>query len=220
MQQSAMKQGSRAWVEARLGKVTSSRLADVLRGGRSGGLSKAAETYMLQLISEILTGEPADDIRSKPIMWGNQHEDGARASYQFDRDCNVTQTGFVPHPEIEGFGGSPDSLVGNDGILEIKCPFNSTVHLTTLLTQQVPEEYEPQVQGNLCATGRQWCDFVSYDPRMPAGADIVVIRVDRDEVFIEEIEDRVKRFIDHLNRKLDKVRLHMGDNSSINQGAA
>ena len=198
-------QGSEAWKQARLGKATASRFADIMTNGRGGNPSKVAETYMLDLLSEIITGKPSDEINSKYLEWGNRHEASARSAYCWDKGVEVSQVGFVNHPTIKRCGGSPDSLVDEDGILEIKCPYNTTNHLRTLLSYEVPSEYQWQVQGNLWVTQRKWCDFISYDPRFQFGVDHVVIRVERDELLIEELEDRVVRFLQQLEVKLAKI---------------
>lgn len=201
-----MQQGSAEWKQARLGKCTSSRFDDVMKRGRAGGPSKTAETYMLEIIGEILTGKSADDIQAKQLVWGHTHEPNARAWYIFEKGLELRETGFEQHPKYDRVGGSPDALVGDEGILEIKCPWTTKTHLNTILTQCVPSEYEAQVQGNLWVTGRQWCDFVSYDPRMlNDNLASCVIRVERDEDYIDELEDQVCRFLDQMQRKLDKI---------------
>lgn len=200
-----MIQGSDEWKAARLGKITGSRFADVLSGKR-GGRSKAADDYMMELIGEILTGVGADEINSRATNWGNMHEPNARMWYICESGETLLETGVIHHPEVEGVACSPDALVGDDGILEIKCPYTTRVHLNTLMTGRVPSEYEPQVHGNLWVTGRKWCDFVSYDPRFKDGALCQVrIRVERDESYIEEIAESVVRFREQLEIRLAKI---------------
>lgn len=200
-----MIQGSDEWRAARLGKITGSRFADVLSGKR-GGRSKAADDYMMELIGEILTGVGADEINSRATNWGNMHEPNARMWYICESGETLLETGVIHHPEVEGVACSPDALVGDDGILEIKCPYTTRVHLNTLMTGRVPSEYEPQVHGNLWVTGRKWCDFVSYDPRFKDGALCQVrIRVERDESYIEEIAESVVRFREQLEIRLAKI---------------
>lgn len=200
-----MIQGSDEWKAARLGKITGSRFADVLSGKR-GGRSKAADDYMMELIGEILTGVGADEINSRATNWGNMHEPNARMWYICESGETLLETGVIHHPEVEGVACSPDALVGDDGILEIKCPYTTRVHLNTLMTGRVPSEYEPQVHGNLWVTGRKWCDFVSYDPRFKDTSLCQVrIRVERDESYIESIAESVVRFREQLEIRLAKI---------------
>ena len=207
-----MIQGSDEWKAARLGKITGSRFADVLAGKR-GKFSKAADDYMMELIGEILTGVSSDEINSRATNWGNMHEPNARMWYICESGETLEETGVIHHPEIEGVACSPDALVGDEGILEIKCPYSTRVHLRTLESRRVPAEYEPQVHGNLWVTGRQWCDFVSYDPRFKDSSLCQVrIRVERDELYIEEIAESVVRFREQLEIRLAKI-LKIGEQS-------
>jgi putative phage-type endonuclease len=202
-----MKQGTPEWKAARLGKVTGSRFADVMIQGRGGGLSGTAESYLMELLGETLTGKPADDIKAKQIEWGNKHEPEARSWYVWTTECVLEEVGFMDHPEFPGIGVSPDALVGADGLLEIKCPFTTRTHINTLLSQEVPKQYEAQVFGGLWVTGRKWCDFVSYDPRMiDERLRKVCIRVWRDEDYISHIEDVVTSFRSRLDRQLERVK--------------
>jgi predicted phage-related endonuclease len=200
-----VKQGTEEWRRARLGKVTSSRFAEVM----TGGAGKTAHSYMLDLIGERLTGEPSEELRNKYVDWGHEHEASARAAYAWQLEPGsgvVTQVGFVPHPDLpEDVGGSPDGLVGDDGLMEIKCPYTLKAHLQTLLSGEVPSEYFWQCQGNLWVTGRKWLDYVSFHPRLPEHLQLCVIRVERDEDQIEELERKVKRFVEQLHIKLDKL---------------
>ncbi len=199
-----MKQGTEEWRRARLGKVTSSRFAEVMTGGQG----KTAHSYLLDLLGERLTGQPSEELRNKYVDWGHEHEGSARAAYawQLAGLWPVTQVGFVPHPDFpDDVGGSPDSLVSDEGLVEIKCPFTLKAHLNTLLTQEVPSEYVWQCQGNLWVTGRKWLDYVSFHPRLPEGLNLCVIRVERDEDQIEELERKVKRFVEQLHIKLGKL---------------
>lgn len=200
-----VKQGSPEWHAARLGMVTGSRFADVMTKGRGGGASKTAQTYMMELIGERLTGMTSDEIKSKYLDWGNEHEPLARVTYTWQTGLAVAQTGFVRHPELEWVGASPDGLVGDEGIVEIKCPYTPKAHLSTILSGEVPSEYVWQVQGNLWVTGRKWCDFISFHPRMPEDLQLYVLRVPRDEDMIEDLDRKVRRFCEQIEIKLSKI---------------
>lgn len=197
-------QGTTDWKQARCGLVTASRVADVVAKTKTGyGASRA--TYMGQLIAERLTGVPADGFSNASMQWGTDTEPQARIAYEFMTNVNVVEVGFVPHPSIADTGASPDGLVGDDGLVEIKCP-NTSTHIDTLLGQKVPEKYLTQIQWQLACTRRQWCDFVSYDPRMPATMEMFVQRVERDEDRIAELEKEVTTFLAEMRGKVDALR--------------
>lgn len=206
---STAQQGTEQWHRDRLGHITSSKIDTVLTKARSGGgLSVGAETYMLNLIGERLTGKPCDEFYSKYTQWGKDNEAQARAIYALDAladNAVVTQIGFVWHPTIRWVGGSPDSLVGADGILEIKCPYTAKNHLAVVLSNEVPDEHMTQCQANLWVTGRAWCDYVSFHPDMPLHLQSKVIRVLRDEIAIEEIDRRVRQFAEQLEIRMAKL---------------
>jgi putative phage-type endonuclease len=195
-------QGSVEWLQARLAHVTASRIADVLTEPRSkadkeaGVLSQTAESYMLELIGEYLTGCQSSDFESVAMKWGTQWEPEARDVYADTMECDVDQAGFVRHPTIPRVGCSPDGLVGSDGLLEIKCPFTSREHVRTAMSQAVPDQYVAQVQSQLWITGRSWLHFVSYDPRVKdTGLRLIVVPVERDEEYIEKMESSVRKFV-------------------------
>lgn len=193
-------QGSPEWLAARCGKVTASRVADVVAKTKTGwGASRA--NYMAELIAERLTGQPAEKFTNAAMQWGTDTEPQARAAYEFFRDATVRQVGLVPHPTIPQTAASPDGLVGEDGLVEIKCP-NTATHIDTLLGQTVPGKYITQIQWQLACTGRQWCDFASFDPRMPAHLSLFVKRVFRDDRRIGELEADVTVFLDELDENL------------------
>lgn len=193
-------QGSPEWLAARCGKVTASRVADVVAKTKTGwGASRA--NYMAELIAERLTGQPAESFTNAAMKWGTETEPLARAAYEFFRDQTVRQVGLVPHPTIPQSAASPDGLVGDDGLVEIKCP-NTATHIDTLLGQTVPGKYITQIQWQLACTERQWCDFASFDPRMPAHLSLFVKRVFRDDKRIEELEADVTVFLDELDENL------------------
>ena len=203
-------QGSPEWHALRLGKVTASRVADVVAKTKSGwGASRS--NYMAELIAERLTGSVADRYTNAAMQWGNETEAEARAAYQFQTDAEVVEVGFVDHPTIAESGASPDGLVGSDGLVELKCP-NTATHIDTLLSGAVPGKYITQMQWQMACTGRQWCDFVSYDPRLPPEMAIWIKRVDRDEERITELQDMVREFLAELDAKVADLRaLYMSE---------
>ena len=193
-------QGSEEWHRARLGRVTASRVADVLARTKTG-YSASRAGYMAELIAERLTQTPAAAFTNAAMQWGTEHEPEARAAYEFMGDCEVVEIGFVQHPTIAMSGASPDGLVGADGLVEIKCP-NTATHLDTLLSQAIPGKYQTQMLWQMACTGRAWCDFASYDPRMPEHMRLFVTRLPRDDVRIAEMEREVSAFLTELEAKL------------------
>lgn len=196
-------QGSDEWKALRLGKVTASRVADVVARTKSGyGASRA--NYAAQLIAERLTGVVAESYTNAAMQHGTDTEPEARNAYEFYSGQTVEEVAFVPHPEIADAGCSPDGLVDVDGLVEIKCPQTAT-HLETLLGQAVPGKYETQIQFQMACTGRQWCDFVSYDPRMPEIMRLFVVRVYRDDKRIAELEAEVTAFLRDIASTISRL---------------
>lgn len=196
-------QGSPEWFAVRLGKVTASRVADVVAKTKSGPSASRAN-YMAELIAERLTGETAVAFTNAAMQWGTDKEPEARAAYEFRTDCEVAQVGFVIHPNIADSGASPDGLIGEDGMAEFKCP-NTATHIETLLTGKIPEKYITQMQWQMACTGRKWCDFVSFDPRMPETMRFFSRRVERDEALIGRLEDDVHDFLDEMAKKIAQL---------------
>lgn len=193
-------QGSPEWFDIRRGKVTASRVPDVVARTKTGwGASRI--NYMAELIAERLTGETAQAYSNAAMQWGSDMEPQARAAYEFRHDCDVTTVGFVPHPVIAMTGASPDGLVADAGLVEIKCP-NTATHIDTLMGQAVPSKYIIQMQWQMACTGRQWCDFVSFDPRMPESMRLFVQRIKRDEGEIMSLEKEVGLFLIELDAKV------------------
>lgn len=186
-------QGSPEWFQQRLGKVTASRLVDVLAKIKSGEAAARAN-YRAELVAERLTGKSADGFTSPAMKWGTECEPLARAAYEAETGSLVTETGMVPHPTIAMAGASPDGLVGSRGLLEIKCP-ETKAHIATILGRSVPAQYIPQMQWQMACTGRDWVDFVSFDPRMPADMQLYVKRIERDEALITAYEREVVEFL-------------------------
>jgi putative phage-type endonuclease len=198
-----VEQRSDEWFEARCGSLGASKIGVALgRLKRSGERTAAAEDYMLELAAERITGVPAK--RSNPMYWGRDHEDEARASYAFLTNLPVVKIGLIPHPTIANAHASPDSLVGDEGGLELKCPTSAT-HLRTLLEQAIPEDHLPQVHWALACSGRAWWDFVSYDPRYPDGLQFFQKRVMRDEAAIGVLEASARDFLEELDGVLLKL---------------
>ena len=198
-----MEQGSDAWFNIRIGKVTASRVADVLAKTKTG-YSTTRDNYMAQLVCERLTGQKGESFTNAAIQHGIETEAYARAAYEALRDVLVDEVGFVSHPTIEMSGASPDGLVGEDGLIEIKCP-NTATHIETLLSESVPNKYYTQMQFQLACTGRKWCDFVSFDNRLPTELQVFVKRVPRDDVYIRLIEDEIVKFLGELDTKINQL---------------
>jgi hypothetical protein len=195
-----MIQGSEEWIAARLGKVTASRISDLTAKTKSGW-SELRANYMADLITERLRGRQAERYVSPAMQWGIENEAAARAAYQFDAGVLVQTVGFVDHPRISMSGASPDGYVGTGGLIEVKCPDTKT-HINTLLGDSIDGRYVKQMQWQLGTTGREWCDFVSFDPRMPESMQLHITRVNRDDKLIAELETQVREFLLELEKKL------------------
>ena len=196
-----IEQGSQEWKLQRLGKVTASRGADVVAKTKTG-YSTSRANYRAELVAERLTGVPADSYQNAAMLWGITTEPQARAAFEFFRDTEVTLTGFIDHPSIDMSGASPDGLIGVDGLIEIKCP-NTATHIDTLLGQKVPANYVTQMQWQMACTGAKYCEFVSFDPRMPEHLRLFVARVERDQAVIETLQGEVITFLGEVTRTLN-----------------
>lgn len=186
-------QGTADWLRDRAGHVTASRFKDVLAKIKSGESASRAK-YRLQLVTERLTGMPVEGYKNAAMQWGNDTEAEARMIYEMETGEIVQEVSFIKHPAIEWCGASPDGLIKADGMVEIKCPFESTVHVLTL-QDGMPNEHMAQIQGNLWINGRAWCDFISYDPRLPPGLRLHKQRIERDEKFISNLTAEVAQFL-------------------------
>ena len=197
-------QRSPEWFAVRIGKVTGSRVADLMARTKTGfGASRA--NYMAELICERLTGEQAERYVSAEMQRGTDLEPQARAAYSFLHDRTVEECGFLVHPAIADFGASPDGLIGTDGLVELKCP-NTATHIDYLLSGEVPGKYQTQMQAQMACAGRSWCDFVSYEPRLPDAMQLFIRRIPRDDVFIGAMEKDIRAFLDELNDKIARLR--------------
>lgn len=193
-------QGTSAWKAARAGHVTASRVADVMAKIKTGEAASRRD-YRTELVAEILTGEPVqDDFSNEAIKWGTAQEPFARAAYELRKDVMVDQVGFVLHPSLERAGASPDGLVGEDGLLEIKCPKTAT-HIEYFMDGSAPAKYKKQMLWQMACTGREWCDFVSFDPRLPEYCQLMIARFYRNSALIAEMEREVELF----NQEVDAV---------------
>jgi putative phage-type endonuclease len=193
-------QGTPEWFAQRCGRVTASRVGDVIATTKSG-YSTSRENYMAQLIAERLTGNVEESYTNAAMQWGTNTEPQARAAYEFFNDVTVEPAEFVPHPTIPMCGASPDGLVGADGLLEVKAP-NTATHLNTLLGNKVPEKHMPQIQWQMACTGRAWVDFMSFDPRLPSNMQMFVQRVPRQDNEIKLLETEIKMFLNELERRV------------------
>jgi putative phage-type endonuclease len=192
-----IEQGTQEWHALRIGKATASRIADIVRTTKTG-VSATRQRYLGELVAERLTGAKADSFKNSEMDWGNEKEAEARNAYTFLRGADVEQIAFVDHQTIAMSGASPDGLVGSDGLIEIKCPATHT-HIATLLSQTIDADYITQMQWQMACTGRQWCDFVSFDPRMPQDMQFFCKRVERDDKRIAELELQVGNFLSDVD---------------------
>jgi putative phage-type endonuclease len=191
------------WYAARIGKATASRFRDAIAALKSGDPAQAQRDYVTELVVERLTGQRVQKFVTAAMQWGD-HEPEARTAYERVTGISVEETGFIAHDTLLA-GCSPDGLVDWDGLIEIKCPFNSANHIETLLNG-MPDDHRAQVQGQMWITGRQWCDFVSYDPRMPVELQLHVQRIQRDPSFIADLEARITIFLQQVGNQVEALR--------------
>jgi putative phage-type endonuclease len=198
------------WFQQRLGKVTASRISDVIAKTKTG-VSTSRQNYLIQLVSERLTGKKGDSFVNQAMLDGIERESAARALYMLNRDVSVTEVGFFDHPVINNSGASPDGAVNAEedgkysGLIEIKCPIETT-HTNTLMSKSVPSKYIPQMQWQLACTNASWVDFVSYNPNFPPELQIFIARVDRDQIYISELEVEVEKFLDEVEQTIIKLK--------------
>lgn len=199
-----IEQGSPEWYAERLGKVTASRVADVIAKTKTGwGAGRA--NYMAELVAERLTGNVAATYTNAAMNWGTETEPEARAHYEFMTNATVEPAPFVPHPSIAETGASPDGYVGAEGLVEMKCP-NTATHIETLLGGSVPGKYATQMQWQMACTGRLFCDFVSFDPRLPPSMQLFIKRLPRDDAAIKQLEADVVDFLNELRLTVHRLR--------------
>lgn len=199
-----IEQGSPAWKELRLGCATASRIADVVARTKTGyGASRA--NYAAELIAERLTGVAAEGYTNAAMKHGTETEPDAIAAYEFLTGTEIERVAFVPHPSIGMSGASPDGLVGSAGLIEVKCP-NTATHIDTLLGEAIAGKYITQMNWQMACTGRLWCDFCSFDPRLPDEMRLHVQRVMRDNALIATLEKEVAAFLAELDEKVGALR--------------
>ena len=197
-----MEQRTDDWFAARLGKVTASRVADVIAKTKTGyGAGRA--NYMADLVVERLTGKKASSFTNAAMEWGTEQEPYARAAYSAKTGILVEEVGFIDHPTVAMSGASPDGFA-EEGLIEVKCP-NTATHLEYVLAELPPLKYFTQMQWQMACTGRPWCDFVSFDPRLPERLQLLVVRVPRDDDYIKMLEQEVTIFLQELDDKLNKL---------------
>ncbi len=199
-----MEQRTPEWFEVRRGKVTASHMRDVTSKGRGSQPSKTRESYMTKLAVERLTGNVGDNFTSQFMQDGIDREPDAISNYEFYKNVDVDQIGFVDHFKIKMSGASPDGLIGEEGLIEVKCP-KATTHFEYLKNKTIPSEYIKQMDWQLACTGRQWCDFVSFHPDFPEELQLLIIRHKRDDQAIKELEEAVQIFLDDLDKTVAEL---------------
>lgn len=198
------------WYAARLGKVTASSLHKVLSKTKTGyGADRG--NYMTQLVLERITGAKADSYSNSAMQWGVEQEPFARAAYEATRGVMVDEVGFIPHPTIKDAGASPDGLVGDNGMVEIKCPESKTALECWLSENPVEAKYFAQMQWQMRCADRSWCDYVVFDPRMPAKAQLFIKRVERDDAWLEKAEAEVIKFLAEVDAKVAALKQIIGE---------
>jgi putative phage-type endonuclease len=201
---SKIEQRTPEWFECRLGKVTASKTNDVMAILKSGGEAATRKNYRAQLVCERLTGTKQDTFINAAMQWGTDAEPLARSAYESYTGDIVNELGFIDHPYINMSGASPDGLVGEDGMIEIKCP-NTSTHMEWLISGVVPPEHHNQMLWQMACAGRKWCDFVSFDPRMPTDLQLMIVRLNRDDDRIELITQSVIKFLSEVDDMINKL---------------
>ena len=199
----AVEQGTPEWHQLRAGKVTASRVADILAKTKTGP-SASRQNYLIELALQRTTGIIEESYTNAAMEWGTQTEPQARVAYEVKTGNFVDQIAFVDHPTIAGFGCSPDGIVG-EGLIEIKCP-NSATHWSYVKAKAPPTKYFIQMQAQMACTDSDWCDFVSFDPRMPERSQLLVVNVSRDEVFIAEMEAEIVKFLSEVEVEVNLMK--------------
>lgn len=199
-----MNQGTAEWLAARAGLVTASRIADVMAKTKTGESASRAN-YRAQLVAERLTGKPQESFSNAAMQWGTEQEPMARSAYEIQRGEMIEQVGLILHPSITMAGASPDGLIGDKGLIEIKCP-NTATHIDYATSGKAPTKYELQMLWQMECTGREWCDFVSYDPRMPFDMQLFIVRFHRDEKRISEIIAEVTKLNAEIEEQINKLK--------------
>ena len=207
-----IEQRTEEWFQQRLGKVTASRISDVIAKTKTG-VSTSRQNYLVQLVSERLTGKKGDSFVNQAMLDGIERESVARELYMQSKNVSVTEVGFFDHPIIKNSGASPDGAVNAEeegkyaGLIEIKCPIETT-HTNTLMSKSVPSKYIPQIQWQMASVSPnvKWCDFISYNPNFPDTMKLFVARVERDNDYIAELEAEVIKFLDEVEQTIIKLK--------------
>jgi putative phage-type endonuclease len=197
-----MEQRTEEWFAARCGKVTASRVADIIAKTKTGA-SASRDNYLAQLVCERMTGKPAESYSNSAMQWGTDTEPFARAAYEARMDLLVTEVGFIDHPWIAMSGASPDGLA-NEGMVEIKCP-NTATHIDTLLSRTVPAKYITQMMWQMACADRPWADFVSFDPRLPERHQLFIKRINYDPEMVNLLENSVIQFLGDVDLKIQQL---------------
>lgn len=201
-----IEQGTLEWRMLRLGKISGSRISDVMAKGRDGKPSVTRENYMYELATERLTNIPTESYTSPAMSWGTENEDMARTSYEVHKGVFVSELPWIAHPFVANAGCSPDGLVDDSvGLVEIKCP-NTKTHIEYILKGEPPKAYLNQMMWQMACTGRSYVDFVSYDPRLPVDLELFVARLERDEEYIQLITDEVIKFDNEVTQLVNKLK--------------
>lgn len=200
-----MEQRSEEWFAARCGSLGASQIADAVATLKNGEPSAGSVNLRAKLVVERLTGQQEEGFTNAAMQWGIDNEDDARRAYSAACGVFVEEMGLAPHPTIEGTHASPDGLVGDDGLVEIKCP-NSATHIETIKTDKIAKRYLYQMQWQMACLDRQWCDFVSYDPRMPENLRLYVRRVERDDELLAEVSEKVLAFLQGVNDDVELLK--------------
>jgi putative phage-type endonuclease len=195
----SVEQGTPEWHELRRGKVTASRVADILAKTKTGP-SASRQNYLIELALQRTTKAIEPSYTNAAMEWGTETEPQARVAYEVATNNFVDQVAFIDHPTIEGFGCSPDGIVG-EGLIEIKCP-NSATHWEYFKAKEPPKKYFIQMQAQMAVTGAKWCDFVSFDPRMPERSQLLIVNVPRDAEFILFMETEIKQFLKEVQTEV------------------
>ena len=199
-----IKQGTDEWKQLRLGKVTASRVADILAKTKTGP-SASRQNYLIELAIQRVTNIIQESYSNSAMEWGVENEAQARVAYEVASMNFVDQVPFVDHPTIKNFGASPDGLIGKEGLIEIKCP-NSATHWEYFKTKEAPKKYFIQMQAQMSCTGRKWCDFVSFDPRMPERSQLLIVHVPRDNEFIATMEAEIQQFLNEVEVEVNLMK--------------
>ncbi len=199
-----IEQGTPEWLELRKGKVTASRVADILAKTKTGP-SASRNNYLIELALQRVTNAIEPSYSNAYMEWGTATEPQARVAYEVKTSNFVDQVPFIDHPTIEWFGCSPDGLVGKDGLMEIKCPSSAT-HWEYYKAKEPPKKYFIQMQAQMAVTGSKWCDFVSFDPRFPERSQLLIVNIPRDEDFILNMELEIKQFLSEVSIEVNLMK--------------